>query len=131
MRRMSGSNGMPPSPCHQATRTPLKSRPGVPEACAILGDGQRVAWVVVCKHAEEQREVGNGPGHGPRHRQRRPRIAFARHAAGRGPQPDDVAEGRGLRSEPPVSLPSAIGTMPHASATAPPLLLPPHVLARS
>src|SRR6185503_11028256 len=34
----------------------------------------------------------------------------------------------GLRSDPPRSLPSAIGTMPHASATAAPPLLPPQVL---
>src|SRR5258708_36815660 len=37
----------------------------------------------------------------------------------------------GLRSEPPVSLPSAIGSMPQASDTAAPPLLPPHVLVRS
>jgi hypothetical protein len=35
----------------------------------------------------------------------------------------------GLRSDPPASLPSAIGTMPQASATAAPPLLPPHVLS--
>src|SRR5207247_11432770 len=37
----------------------------------------------------------------------------------------------GLRSEPPISVPSAIGTMPQASATAPPPVLPPHVFVRS
>ncbi len=37
----------------------------------------------------------------------------------------------GFRSDPPVSLPSAIGTMPQASATAAPPLLPPHVLLTS
>src|SRR5712692_5496749 len=37
----------------------------------------------------------------------------------------------GLRNDPPVSLPSAIGSMPHASETAAPPLLPPHVLVRS
>ena len=37
----------------------------------------------------------------------------------------------GLRSEPPVSLPSAIGTIPQASATAAPPLLPPQVLVTS
>src|SRR6185437_5757650 len=37
----------------------------------------------------------------------------------------------GLRSEPPRSLPSAIGTMPQASETAAPPLLPPHVLVVS
>ena len=33
----------------------------------------------------------------------------------------------GLRSEPPMSLPSAMGSMPQASATAAPPLLPPQV----
>src|SRR3954464_8551405 len=37
----------------------------------------------------------------------------------------------GLRSEPPVSVPSARGTMPQANATAPPPLLPPQVFDRS
>ena len=37
----------------------------------------------------------------------------------------------GLRSEPPMSVPSAIGSMRVASATAAPPLLPPHVLLRS
>jgi len=34
-------------------------------------------------------------------------------------------------AHPPVSLPSAIGTMPHASATAAPPLEPPHVFVGS
>src|SRR5579884_814746 len=37
----------------------------------------------------------------------------------------------GLRSDPPMSLPSAIGSMPQASATAAPPLLPPHVFDTS
>jgi len=37
----------------------------------------------------------------------------------------------GLRSEPPMSLPSASGTMPQASATTPPPVLPPQVLLTS
>ena len=47
---------------------------------------------------------------------------------GDGRRPTTLQKAAGLRSEPPVSLPSAIGTMPHASATAAPPLLPPHVL---
>ena len=50
---------------------------------------------------------------------------------GDGRKPTTLQNAAGLRSEPPVSLPSAIGTMPHASATAAPPLLPPHVLPRS
>src|SRR5580704_858298 len=37
----------------------------------------------------------------------------------------------GFRRDPPVSLPSAIGTMPQANATAAPPLDPPHVFVRS
>ena len=37
----------------------------------------------------------------------------------------------GLRRDPPVSLPPASGTRPHASATAAPPLEPPHVFVRS
>ena len=50
---------------------------------------------------------------------------------GDGRRPTTLQKAGGLRSEPPVSLPSAIGTMPLASATAPPPLLPPHVFVRS
>ena len=47
---------------------------------------------------------------------------------GDGRMPTTLQNAAGLRSDPPVSLPSAIGTMPQASATAAPPLLPPHVL---
>ena len=50
---------------------------------------------------------------------------------GDGRKPTTLQNAAGFRSEPPVSLPSAIGTMPHASATAAPPLLPPQVLSRS
>src|SRR5581483_2967716 len=61
------------------------------------------------------------------------------HAADVSP-PTIVADGRmpttpqnaaGLRSEPPMSVPSAIGSIRVASATAAPPLLPPHVFVRS
>ena len=55
-----------------------------------------------------------------------------RHAAdGAGRRPTTLQKLAGLRSEPPMSLPSAIGTMPHASATAAPPLEPPHVFVGS
>src|SRR5262245_13429057 len=55
----------------------------------------------------------------------------------RGTRPGDVRKPTteqklaGLRSEPPVSLPSAIGSMPDARAAAAPPLLPPHVFDKS
>ena len=44
-----------------------------------------------------------------------------------GRKPTTLQKLAGLRSEPPKSLPSAIGTRPVARATAAPPLLPPHV----
>ncbi len=46
-------------------------------------------------------------------------------------RPTTLQKLAGFRREPPVSLPSAIGSMPHASATAAPPLEPPHVFVGS
>src|SRR6185436_5151952 len=48
---------------------------------------------------------------------------------GDGRKPTTFVNAAGLRSEPPVSEPVAIGTMPHRSAAAAPPLEPPTVLA--
>jgi hypothetical protein len=45
--------------------------------------------------------------------------------------PTTLQNADGFLSDPPLSLPSAIGTMPQASATAAPPLDPPQVLVRS
>ena len=50
---------------------------------------------------------------------------------GVGRKPTTLHHAAGLRSDPPVSLPSAIGTMPQARATAAPPLLPPQLLPTS
>ena len=50
---------------------------------------------------------------------------------GEGRSPTTLQNAGGLRSEPPVSLPSAIGSMRAATAVAAPPLLPPHVFVRS
>src|SRR5688500_6539167 len=50
---------------------------------------------------------------------------------GDGRRPTTPQKLAGLRSEPPMSLPSASAVMPQASATAAPPLLPPHVFDRS
>src|ERR1700760_2786736 len=50
---------------------------------------------------------------------------------GEGRIPTTLQKFGGLRSEPPRSLPSGRGTMPQASATAPPPVLPPQVFDRS
>ena len=50
---------------------------------------------------------------------------------GEGRNPTTPQKAAGLRSDPPVSLPSAIGIMPHARATAAPPLDPPQVFVKS
>ena len=50
---------------------------------------------------------------------------------GEGRNPTTLQKLAGLRRDPPISLPSAIGCMPHARATAAPPLLPPQVLVIS
>ncbi len=50
---------------------------------------------------------------------------------GDGRKPTTEQKLAGLRSEPPKSLPSAIGSIPHANATAAPPLDPPQVFVRS
>src|SRR5579863_8504911 len=50
---------------------------------------------------------------------------------GDGRKPTTEQKLAGLRSEPPKSLPSAIGSIPQASATAAPPLEPPQVFVRS
>ena len=75
---------------------------------------RRIARVRPGHHAQQQRDVGDRPRHRPLdgepgERQRRRRH---RHEADRRAEPDDVVEVAGLRSDPPRSLPSAIGSMP-------------------
>jgi hypothetical protein len=50
---------------------------------------------------------------------------------GDGRSPTTLQNAAGLRSEPPVSLPSAIGSIRAATATAAPPLLPPQVFVTS
>src|SRR6202043_3386025 len=50
---------------------------------------------------------------------------------GEGRKPTTLQKLAGLRKDPPMSLPSARGTIPQASATAAPPLLPPQVLVVS
>src|SRR5262249_1515011 len=57
-------------------------------------------------------------------------AASDRHAAD-GRMPTTPQNAAGLRSDPPMSVPSAIGSIRHASATAAPPLLPPQVFVRS
>src|SRR5215212_9170048 len=123
---------MPPRSFDQATRVPLKSRARDARNRAgsssidsgLAGSGPAIA---LRKSARSATDLAIGPDtdNGDQ------LLEFAGTRPGDGRSPTMLQNAAGLRSEPPMSLPSAIGTMPQASATAAPPLLPPHVLATS
>src|SRR4026207_2564160 len=131
-RRISGSNGIPPSPFHHATRAPLNERAGGARKrgpASRIESGLRASGpaMVLRNSATSATERAMGPDtesadHDPDSLGIRP---------GDGRMPTTLQKAAGFRSDPPVSLPSAIGTMPQASATAAPPLLPPHALPPS
>src|SRR5437016_9370799 len=131
-RLISGSNGMLPRPRHHATRVPLRdpSRLLRNRAGSSLIDSGLCASgpaMVLRNSARSDTLRASGPetdsgDHVGESLGTRP---------GDGRNPTTLQNAAGLRSEPPVSLPSAIGTMPQASATAAPPLLPPQVFVTS
>src|SRR6188474_1953122 len=130
--RISGSKGIPPRPFHHATRTPLNER--------LSGARNRApsSWIESGLRASGPAIVLRNSATSATERAIGPDTASADHdpdslgtRPGEGRMPTTLQKAAGLRSDPPVSLPSAIGTMPHASATAAPPLLPPQVLVRS
>src|SRR5437763_10729788 len=132
--RTRGSKGAPPRSLNQATRTPLSLRssgrakrsPGSSIESGARESGPAMALSTRARSATER----------PRH----PEVLSVNHpnaALGfgtrpiEGRKPTTLQNAAGLRREPPVSLPSATGTRPQASATAAPPDDPPHVLVRS
>ena len=128
------SIGSPPRSRLQATRTPLKSRPSSPrkrspDSAIATGERRSGPAITLSISAASATVRAIGPG-----TCRVPHGASVGHGGTRptAPRsPTTLQKLAGLRSEPPVSLPSAIGTIPHASATAAPPLEPPHVLVGS
>src|SRR3954470_555897 len=125
------STGTPPRFLHHATRTPRKPRssgaakrlPDSPSAIGDRGSGPEIALSISATSAT-LRAIG-------------PSTLSVDHAVavghvgtrpGDGLSPTTLQKLAGLRSDPPISLPSAIGSILVASATAAPPLLPPHVL---
>src|SRR5258706_5324531 len=132
--RIRGSNGMPPRFLNHATRTPLKLRSRLPANRApgsVMEMGQRGSGpAMTLKRSAASATVRPiGP--------ETPSVdhALPRAAAGTRPgavrKPTTEQNAAGFRKDPPLSLPSAIGTIPHARLTAAPPLLPPHGLVRS
>src|SRR5687768_1305334 len=131
-RRISASKGRPPRFRHQATRTPLKSRSGgtrnwPPSSrieSGLLGSYPAIALKKSATSATD-RAIGPETERGDQLSE----LPGTRPGDGR--SPTTLQKAAGLRSDPPISLPSAIGTIPQASDTAAPPLLPPHVLVTS
>src|SRR5262245_53056421 len=123
-----------PNPFDHAIRTPLKSRPSgcrnrLPSSVITRGErGSGPARTLSIKAASATvRAIG-------------PSTASVNQPVFLGQVGTRPKEGRnpttlqklaGLRKEPPWSLPSASGIIPHARATAAPPLLPPQVFVRS
>src|SRR5581483_399065 len=81
------------------------------------------------KNAQSATFRATGPGTG---RVNQPScVGTLETRPGEGRSPTTLQKLGGFRREPPMSLPSAKGTIPQASATAPPPVLPPQVLVKS
>src|SRR5689334_15831687 len=123
---------MPPSPLYHATRAPLKSRsrrPAKRAGSSVIRIGLRLSGAAstLKNIATSATDLAIGPLVESGDHVLRPALT----RPGDGRNPTMLQNAAGFRSDPPVSLPSAIGTMPHASDTAAPPLLPPHVRVRS
>src|SRR5258708_7192287 len=130
-RVISDSTGIPPRFLNQATRAPFGSgvsgaRNIAPSSSMARGSAARGPTIVLRSNATSATVRAIGPlvdngDHDPWSSVTRP---------GEGRKPTTFVNAGGLRSDPPVSLPSAIGTIPHRTAAAAPPLLPPTVLAK-
>src|SRR5579872_482848 len=132
--RTRGSKATPPRFLNHATRAPLKLRskfpakrdPGSVMEMALRGSGPAIT---LKSKATSSTVRAMGPD--------TPSVAHAFPFAALGTRPGAVRKpttlqkAAGLRKEPPLSLPSAMGTMPQARLTAAPPLDPPQVLVRS
>src|SRR5687767_10008539 len=127
-RRISGSRGIPPRPRHQATRTPLKSLPSGArkrEGSSWIDSGLKTFGPEIALRnsatSATVRAIGPDTESGDHE------VDSLTTRPGDGRSPTTLQNAAGLRSEPPVSLPSAIGNIRAATALAAPPLLPPHV----
>src|SRR6202140_1271224 len=132
--RTRGSKGTPPRSLNQATRTPLKLRssgrakrsPG-----SLIESGARESGPAIVLSTNARSATDR-----PRH----PEVLNVDHANAalgfgtrpmEGRKPTTLQNAAGLRSEPPVSEPSATGTSPQANATAAPPDDPPQGFLRA
>src|SRR5262245_58193211 len=123
---------MPPRPRHQATRTPLNSLPSGPRNLAGSWSTERglrgSAPEIALRNSATSATVR---AIGPLTESGDHELDSLATRPGEGRRPTTLQNAGGLRSEPPVSLPSAIGNIRAATAVAAPPLLPPHVFVTS
>src|SRR5437763_6403081 len=112
-----------------ATRTPLKCRPAnhcenwLPDRSMEIGERRPKPARALRKKAQSVTLRATGPA--------TLRVNHPSVLGGLGTRPGEVRRPTtlqklgGFRREPPMSLPSASGTMPQARATEPPPVLPP------
>src|SRR5262245_52954116 len=130
-RPTTASNGTPPRSVHHATRTPSTSRSSLPAANrspaspSAIGDRASGPAIALSNSATSATLRAIGPSTLSGDHDRRAGQVGTRPGDGRNPTTEQKLAG--FRSDPPMSLPSASGSMPQASATAAPPLLPPQV----
>ena len=89
--------------------------------------------VIAGEHAQEVRAIRDVTSHWPGTESvNHPKfVGMFETLPGEVRMPTALQKLGGSRSDPPISLPSANGAMPHATATAPPPVLPPQVFVTS
>jgi hypothetical protein len=131
--RTRGSKGTPPRSLNHATRTPLKLRSSGRAQRSAASSMESGAGIWPRDRTQHEGQVGHRTPQASLSTQRRPRERRFRIG--------DASDGRskattlqnaaGLRSDPPVSEPLAIGIKPQANATAAPPENPPQVFVTS
>src|SRR6266852_7334951 len=127
------SNGTPPRFLNQATRAPLQLRSKFPEKRApgsVMEMGQRGSGPAMTLNRSATSETVRAIGPETLIVDQALPMAACATRPGATRKPTTPQNAAGFRSDPPASLPSAIGSMPQARLTAAPPLLPPHVFVR-
>src|SRR5918994_841679 len=127
---MRGSTGTPPRSRLQAIRTPPKSRSGGRENEAPGSDsetGERGSGPAIAESIRATSSTVRAIGPSTENGNQAARFGHVGTLPVEGRNPTTLQKLAGLRKEPPMSLPSASGSILQARATAAPPLLPPHV----
>src|SRR5258707_12195493 len=125
---------MPPRSLKNATRTPLKLRSSWPanrDPGSVIEIGLRGSGPAITLSSSATSATLRPIGPETLSVDHESPLAASGTRPGATRNPTTLQNAAGLRSDPPLSDPSAIGSIPHASATAAPPLDPPHVFVKS